>query len=202
MRNHSSISFKSTYKMKKVIIIFLGVVLLFSCNQSEKKEDKHVHHSTEKTTSKEENAKSPHKSAMANIGDVHVHIEYNSPSVRNRIIWGGLVPYNQVWVTGAHMATSIHFFGDVQIAGQSIPEGKYAFFTIPSEEEWTLVLNKNWDQHLTDEYDPEEDVIRWTVKPEISDHKEALSYDVIGGKESGRLVFRWEKIKFNFDIKA
>jgi hypothetical protein len=171
-----------------------------ACKQSEK--NGHEHHSMSQKNNNTENSKSPHKSSMANIGDVHVHLEYNSPSVRDRIIWGGLVPYDHVWVTGAHMATSIHFFGDVQIAGQSIPEGKYGFFTIPGEEEWTLILNKNWEQHLTDEYDSKLDVIRWKVKPEITDHHESLSYEVIGGEESGSIVFQWEKIKFNFEVKT
>lgn len=187
-------------KMKNIIRTIFGIMLLCSCNHTGTKEHDHEQHSTENSASKEKSSKSPHKSAMANIGNVHVHLEYNSPSVRNRIIWGGLVPYNQVWVTGAHMATSIHFFGDVKIAGQKIPEGKYGFFTVPGKEEWTLVLNKKWDQHLTDEYDPKEDVIRWTVKPEAAEHQEVLSYHVIGGKEGGFITFRWEKIKLKFEV--
>lgn len=185
--------------MKKLIIIIVCLLMFSACKQNEK--NGHEHHSMSEKSNTVENTKSPHKSSMANIGNVHVHLEYNSPSVRNRVIWGGLVPYDKVWVTGAHMATSIHFFGEVQIAGQTIPEGKYAFFTIPSKNEWTLILNKNWEQHLTDEYNPEEDVVRWKVKPKTTKHQEALSYEVIGGEEGGSIVFKWEKIKFNFDIK-
>lgn len=185
--------------MKNLVMIIVCILLLTSCKQSEK--SGHEHHSTSKKSNTSENTKSPHKSAMANIGNVHVHLEYNSPSVRNRVIWGGLVPYQEVWVTGAHMATSIHFFGDVTIDGQNIPEGKYGFFTIPGQKEWTLILNKNWEQHLADEYDPKEDVLRWKVKPKIVEHQEALSYDVIGGKENGSIHFQWEKIKLSFDVK-
>lgn len=186
--------------MKKLITIIACLLLTMACKQSKK--TGHEHHSMSQKDNNTENFKSPHKSSMANIGDVHVHLEYNSPSVRDRIIWGGLVPYNQIWVTGAHTATSIHFFGDVIIEDQEIKEGKYGFFTIPGEEEWTLILNKNWEQHLTDDYDSKQDVIRWKVKPVIIEHQEALSYEVVGGKESGSIVFQWEKIKFNFDIKS
>ena len=71
-----------------------------------------------------------------------IKIAYHSPGVRNRIIWGGLVPYGEVWVTGAHDATYIEMPKDFVIAGKTIKAGKYAFFTIPGEKEWILIINK------------------------------------------------------------
>lgn len=142
---------------------------------------------------------------MANVGDTHVHIDYSSPSVRGRTIWNGLVAYDQVWVTGAHRATSIDFSTDVIINGQNISKGKYAFFTIPGEKEWTLILNKNFEQHLADEYDQSLDVIRVNVKPQILDkNAEALTYEVIpetGNK--GQIKVSWEKISvaLPFEVK-
>lgn len=138
--------------------------------------------------------------AMLNIGSSHVHIEYNAPSVRNRMIWGGLVALDEVWVTGAHDATSISFSKEVKIAGKSIPKGKYAFFTIPSRQDWTLILNKNWDQHLADEYDAKDDVLRWTVKPDTTEFTEQLTYKVVSQGDSGRVELYWEKLRVTFSI--
>jgi hypothetical protein len=146
-------------------------------------------------------AGSPRTAAMANIGSAHVHIDYSTPAVRDRIIWGGLVPYGQVWVTGAHDATSINFPADVTINGNSVPAGKYAFFTIPGETEWTLILNKNWQQHLTRSYDAAEDVLRWTVTPEATEFTNRLQYEVIPtGENTGRITMRWENLQVGFDF--
>jgi hypothetical protein len=102
---------------------------------------------------------------MATIGGTTVHIEYSSPGVKERIVWGGLVAYDKVWVTGAHKATSVHFSKGVEINGRKIPAGKYAFFTIPGKEKWIVILNTRFDQHLADEYNEKEDVLRLEVSP-------------------------------------
>ncbi len=145
---------------------------------------------------------SPHKMAMDNIGTAHVHIEYNSPSVRNRIIWGGLVALGEVWVTGAHNATSVSFSEDVKIEGKTIPKGKYAFFTIPNQEEWTLILNKNWNQHLADDYTEKDDILRWKVKPKaLTEPVEQLTYQVkVIDNKTGMVEMAWEKLSIQFEI--
>jgi hypothetical protein len=101
-----------------------------------------------------------------------------------------------VWVTGAHRATSFEINRDFNINGQSVPAGKYAIFTILGEETWTFILNKNWDQHLADDYDANLDILRITVAPEKSEeHQERLSYVIEKISESeGVLKIRWEKI--------
>jgi len=146
---------------------------------------------------------SPVRIAMDYIGNNHVHIVYGSPGVKGRIIWGGLVAYEQVWVTGAHKATSIDFSKDVIIADQKIPAGKYAFFTIPGKEEWTLILNKNWDQHLADRYAANEDVLRLNVNPVIQGKStQRLTYSVVKNDEqSGSVVVNWEKIQVALPFK-
>lgn len=144
---------------------------------------------------------SPRTAAMANIGSAHIHIDYSTPAVRDRIIWGGLVPYGSIWVTGAHDATSINFPVDVEIAGQTVPAGKYAFFTIPGETEWTLILNKNWEQHQTRNYAETEDVLRMTVTPEATEFTNRLTYSVIPtGDRTGRITMRWENVMIGFDF--
>src|SRR3990167_5853083 len=116
----------------------------------------HEHHNT--NTDSTVKSKSPRTSAMAIVGNNHLHIDYGSPSVRGRNIWNGLVAYDQVWATGAHKATWIEFSEDVKINSQLIPKGKYGFFTIPNKKEWTIILNKDWDMHLADDYTPKNDV--------------------------------------------
>ncbi|HEY0680019.1 MAG TPA: DUF2911 domain-containing protein [Chitinophagaceae bacterium] len=133
--------------------------------------------------------------ADAEINGKKITIRYHSPGVRNRVIWGGLVPYDQVWVTGAHLATSIESSGDMIINGKTIPAGKYALFTIPGKEQWTVILNKNWQQHLTDEYNASDDIVRLNVNPEAAPHQERLMYS-IAQNDGGRHVIemKWEKI--------
>lgn len=162
----------------------------------------HIH--TPVVPTSEGAVKSPRKEAMAQLGDVHVHIDYSAPSVRGRTIWGGLVAYGDVWVTGAHRATSIEFSEDVKVEGRQIPAGKYALFTVPGEEEWTVILNRNWQQHLTDEYSASEDVARFTVTPRrLDEPREQLSYELRPvGEESAELLISWEKVRVSLAIEA
>ena len=76
------------------------------------------------------------------IGLTEISVDYSSPTVKSRKIWGGLVPFDQMWRTGANQATKISFGKDVTFAGKPVPAGTYALFTIPSKKEWTVVLNK------------------------------------------------------------
>ncbi len=197
--------------MKYKLAIAMSAVLFWSCQNTSqqqeqtKKADEHANHGnhgdheSDKPTKKK--AKSPKTSAMSNIGDNHIHIEYSSPSVRGRQIWGGLVPYGEVWASGAHNATSINFAKDVNIGGIDIPSGKYAFFTIPGEKEWTVIINKNWDQHLADDYDQEDDIVRVAVAPEENEFVEALNYSVITSEGSeGYISLEWEKIKIKIPV--
>ena len=147
---------------------------------------------------------SPIRTAMANIGESHIHIEYGSPGVKGRIIWGGLVPYGQVWATGAHHATSIQFSKEVAIGNKIIPAGKYAFFTVPGPENWIIIINKNFEQHLADNYKQEEDLVRLTIKPEITGSStQRLSFLVNEtGNGKGVIIFKWEKIGITVPVNT
>jgi hypothetical protein len=138
--------------------------------------------------------KSPHRVAMANIGDAHVHIEYGSPGVRGRMIWGGLVPFDEVWSAGAHNATKISFSSPVSFAGNQVEAGTYAFFLIPGKEKFTVILNKKFKQHLADEYDMKDDVLRVEFRPSAPEKTvQRLTYEVVStGKKKGQLRFSWE----------
>jgi hypothetical protein len=142
--------------------------------------------------------------ADGQIGDVKISIRYHSPAVRGRIIWGGLVPIDRVWVAGAHMATSVEFSGDVIIGGKPIPAGKYGFFAIPGKEQWTLILNTNWQQHLADEYAEKDDVVRVSVEPEPwATNQERLRYVIESdGPKAGELVLYWEKLEISLPVQV
>src|SRR6188768_4545868 len=89
---------------------------------------------------------SPQATATGKIGAANVKIVYCQPSARGRKIMGGLVPYGEVWRTGANEATTIEFDKPVKIEGKDLPAGKYALFTIPNEKEWTIIFNKDVKQ--------------------------------------------------------
>lgn len=139
----------------------------------------------------------------AQIGDTHITILYTAPAVRGRIIWGGLVPYGEVWVTGAHRATSFEIDREFSIGSKKIPAGKYAIFTIPGKDNWTFILNKKWDQHLADDYDERDDVIRVEVTPiNVSILQERLNYSIteLSDKEA-ILSISWETLKIGVALK-
>jgi hypothetical protein len=106
------------------------------------------------------------------------------------------VPLDQVWVTGAHMATTLESDYDFMMGDKSIPAGKYGLFTIPGKEKWTIILNKNWQQHLTDEYKSEEDVVRMMITPKTqTENQERLQYEVTAFNQSEFAInIRWEKL--------
>ena len=133
--------------------------------------------------------------AANKIDGADVSVKYHSPAVRNRVIWGGLVPYGQVWVTGAHQATALECNSDFVFGDKLIPAGKYALFTIPGKDEWTVILNRNWKQHLTDEYNEADDVARLTVKPREAAHQERLRYTVEPtGEKKFSINMQWERV--------
>ncbi|MGH2645894.1 MAG: DUF2911 domain-containing protein, partial [Chitinophagaceae bacterium] len=91
-----------------------------------------------------------------------ITIDYSRPSMKGRTIFGGLVPYNQEWRTGANAVTTIDFGQDVELEGHPVKAGKYALYTIPGEGEWTIILNKdvkNWGT----QYSQSDDVLRFKV---------------------------------------
>ncbi|MCI0453179.1 MAG: DUF2911 domain-containing protein, partial [Candidatus Latescibacteria bacterium] len=79
---------------------------------------------------------------MQTVGLTDVTITYSRPGVKGRVIWGGLVPYDKVWRTGANEATAITFSTDVKVNGQPLAAGTYSFHTIPTRGDWTLIFNK------------------------------------------------------------
>jgi hypothetical protein len=193
--------------MKKIIVVISLIVSVLSCKKETRAID--VKEKNVTTIKKDEMPKkkvlSPHATAMAIVGDAHIHIDYSSPGVRDRIIFGGLLSYDMVWQAGAHNATWLETNQDLIIDGKTLPAGKYGFFTIPSKKEWTIIFNTNWDQHGKDDYDEKEDVLRFEVKSILSETTtEHLEYNVKKISDiEGSISLAWEKvlIDFNFIVK-
>lgn len=201
--------------MKNQFIIISALALFTACQNSNTEKEQgnteaeHQHHapvSAENQTGTVEQKKplSPHASAMAMVGDAHIHIDYSSPRVRNRMIYGGLVAMDDVWVSGAHNATWLETNKPLRISGNRLPAGKYALFTIPGQEQWTVIFNRNWDQHGKDEYNQAEDVFRFTVTPEtLSQSQEELTYEVEKvSEQTGTISLAWEKKKISFPFEV
>jgi hypothetical protein len=200
--------------MQQKLLFFSLAAFLFACNDQQSEHD-HSGGKTEDptfdkavvikptdTTITDTVKKSLPAIATGNINGRKLVIKYHSPAVRDRIIWGGLVPYDQVWVTGAHMATSFESPADFSVGGKKIPAGRYALFTIPGRDEWTVIFNKNWDQHLADEYNQAEDAVRITVIPIEIPRQERLMYAIDQtGEYACAIEMRWEKIRVRFPVE-
>ncbi len=142
---------------------------------------------------------SPRKQATGKVGIVTIDIDYGSPSVKGRTIWGELVPYGEVWRAGANENTTVSFDEDVTVGDTKVEAGKYGFFIIPYEnKEWTIILNSKNDAWGAFSYNQEDDVLRMNVKPMNMDkNQEALDY-AIGDKE---IIIKWEKVKIVIPVQ-
>ena len=146
---------------------------------------------------------SPSANVSQTIGTTTVDIQYHRPAVRGRQIFGGLVPYGQVWRTGANEATTIHFSDPVQVNGQKIAAGTYAVFSIPNQDHWTVILNRRARQQGAWEYDPREDVLRLDVKPKAVPHTEWLTYEIYPASGATAYVdLYWEKVRVSLLVEV
>jgi hypothetical protein len=142
---------------------------------------------------------SPRKQANGKIGEVTVDVDYSAPSVRERQIYGALVPYNTVWRAGANANTTIAFDKDVTIGDNSVPAGKYGLYIIPKKDDkWIVILSTRNDARGTGEYTEKQDQMRIEIKPEmVEKSQEQLQYKVV---EKG-VKFAWEKASFVLPVK-
>lgn len=144
---------------------------------------------------------SPKATITQEIGLTDMTIVYSRPGVKGRQVWGTLVPYDKVWRTGANEATTFAVTDDVRINGQLLPKGKYSLHTIPGKEEWILIFNKTADQWGSFSYDAAQDALRVKVKPEATNFREWLSFDVPDvSTDSAKVVIRWDKIAVPFTV--
>lgn len=142
---------------------------------------------------------SPAATATGKIKGATITINYSSPAVKERKIWGGLEPYDKVWRAGANDATTFETDKDLKVEGKTLPAGKYSFFLIPRESgTWTAIFNKEAKQWGAFKYEEAKDQLRVNVKTKaLAATQERLVYKV---SDKG-FTLEWDKIAVPVAIK-
>lgn len=143
--------------------------------------------------------KSPKAVAEGAIGSAEIEVNYHQPSARGRTMIGGeKVPYGVVWRTGANNATTFETSADIKVGGETLSKGKYGFFTIPGEKEWTVIFNSVHDMWGKNDYDEAKDMLRVKVPAGKSEsYVETFTISV----ENDGLVLAWENSEVKVPIK-
>ena len=198
--------------MKYLAPLFI-FTLLFSCGGDEDNTDQTTNENQDTTVTEtvetdadnKDERKSPRVTTSIQEGGMDISFDYGSPRVRDRVIWGDLVPYDKVWRAGADEVSAVTFNNDVILDGNHIKAGTYGMFIIPKEnKDWTFILNEEWshDEHGVwgaYDYKKEKDVLRIDVSPETKEESEenlTYSYDA----ENNHLLFWWEKILLKIPV--
>jgi hypothetical protein len=118
------------------------------------------------------------------IANTEVTITYSRPVARGRTLFGGIVPYGEMWNPGADQATAMTVTREVKVGGQPLAAGKYSVWAIPRPDEWTMIFSKAWDVYHTPYPGESQDALRVQARPERGAHMETLTFDfpVVEGK--------------------
>ncbi len=167
--------------------IFLALLSLFLISSS--------------CTTSPEKRPSPLRSDSIKIGTNLIRIEYSSPGVKGRKIFGSgeeyLEQYGEIWRTGANEATVFSTQQDIRIDTFYLPQGKYALFTIPNHEFWEVILNKDWNQWGAHNHQESLDVVRFQVVPRRLDSvQEQMTFSLTNSE----LNFMWENTGWSLPI--
>lgn len=147
---------------------------------------------------------SPKASVAQTIGVTEVTIHYSRPGVKGRTIWGGLVPYGEVWRTGANENTTITFGTPVKIGGTELPAGTYGLQTIPAQDQWTVILSKDAELWGAFNYKPENDALRLQVKPRaaaVPVERMRFTFEEVTDN-AAEVVLAWEKLEVPFTVEV
>lgn len=146
---------------------------------------------------------SPDQEFTQQVGFAEVKVKYSRPSARGRTIFGELVPYDQLWRTGAHDATTIWFSDSVKINGINIPSDTFSLFTIPGKSEWTIIFNKVHQMHGSSDYVEANDQLRFKVKSEKAlRFFETFTIEINDFTKDGAIVYlMWENTQVKFPIQ-
>lgn len=137
------------------------------------------------------------------VGLTNISVEYSRPSMKGREIFGGLVPYDQVWRTGANLNTIIELSGPVKVEGKDLAAGKYSLFTIPGKESWEVIFNKNIELNGEGDRKDEEDVLRVKVPAGKGDNFETFTILFDNVKDDkAELQLRWANTVAKVNIHA
>ena len=146
---------------------------------------------------------SPDATVTQYVGITEITIDYSSPGVKGRTIWGELVPYGEIWRTGANEVTSITFSDPVKVNGNELAAGTYGIHTIPGENEWDFIFSKDTkvDDPMT--YDKSKDALRLKIKPETAPFTERMIFTITDmTNNSAKVNLIWYKLKISFDVEV
>lgn len=149
-------------------------------------------------------APSPTQTLKQNFALGDITIEYSRPSVKGRVVYGDLVPFDKLWRTGANASTKITFSDKVKLEGKDVPAGTYSLYTIPGKTEWTIIINKNTTLWGSDGYKQEEDLVRFKVKSSaMADKLETFTMNVADiTPTTANIELNWEKTHVAFNVTS
>jgi hypothetical protein len=183
--------------MRKVRLLVLFSIVLLSASFS------HAQTATGETLMLDLPRQSQHAVVMQRIGITDITVNYHRPLANGRQIWGKVVPYGQVWRSGANENTTITFSDPVTIEGQPLDKGTYGLHMIPGESQWTVIFSKNSKDWGSFTYKQEEDALRVNVKPKQAEAYNALAYDFDDVKPDSTVVtMRWDKVAVPFKVEV
>lgn len=148
---------------------------------------------------------SPDATVSQFVGVTKITIDYSSPAVKERKIWGELVPFGQVWRTGANEATTIAFSDAVTINGTELSAGTYGLHSIPNENEWEIIFSKDTPLDGSSTFDPKKEVLRIKVKPQEHHFMERMTFLFTNATDNSVDVnLLWDKtmVGFKVDVKS
>ena len=146
---------------------------------------------------------SPNASVSQTVGVTEITIKYSRPGVKGRQIWGKLVPYGEVWRTGANENTTIKFSTPVKVDGHELPAGIYGLQTIPTAGDWTVIFSKDADEWGAFSYKQEDDALRIQAKPQPAEFRERMAFDFDDVTDTpAKVVLHWEKLKVPFTVEV
>jgi hypothetical protein len=148
-------------------------------------------------------APSPLCTLKQRVGFTDIEIVYSRPGVKGRAIFGGIVPYGEVWRAGANASTKISFSTAVKLNGTEVPAGKYALYTIPDEKEWTLIIYKDTTLSGAFGYNQTNDLVRFKAVPEkLAEPVETFTIDINDIRdESATVNLVWEKSRIPVKVE-
>jgi Protein of unknown function (DUF2911) len=146
----------------------------------------------------------PAAKVIQQVGLTEIGVEYNCPAAKGREIWGDIVPFGKVWLTGSHAAPKIRFSKDVKIGGRPIPAGAYWLLAIPETDTWTVILNKSAAAlNSIRDYKPDLDVSRLKIAPKIDSPRERLTYAFTDVTDDGAsLDLEWGSWRVSVPIQV
>ncbi|MCR9251929.1 MAG: DUF2911 domain-containing protein [bacterium] len=143
--------------------------------------------------------KSPPALASKKVNGVDVKIDYSQPSKKDRLVWGGLVKFDNIWRTGANEATTFEISADVKVQGKLLKAGKYAMFTIPGKEKWTIIFNTTANQWGAYSYDQSKDALR--VEADATYGNSSVEKFTIDIADNGEVSMKWDDMVTTFQVQ-